>query len=316
MSAVSSPEVARLAPGARMKRGLLIYNPTAGQRDRRAQMSALIDRMRGRGLELVNAPTQGPGHATQIVREFLARGVDIVAVCGGDGTISEVACGLAGSPVPLAALPGGTSNVLVRELSIPLDLEGATELLSEGVPRAVRVLLANERPFLLWAGAGLDARIMGKTSPFLKRWLGRAGIFVTVASEFFRYEFPRLEVTVDGKAHAATFAVVCHARHYAGDWLIAPDASLSSDEMDVLLFTGRGRKNFLTLFRQIQLGQCGHLSKGLATIVRGKAVALRSLEDYPVEVHVDGDCVLETPVTCRRADTTVQILVPRAPAAG
>ena len=311
MSAASSPGLPRPSSGARLKKGLLIYNPTAGQRDRRAQMSALIDKMRARGLELVNAPTQGPGHATQIVREFLARGVDLVAACGGDGTISEVACGLAGSSVPLAALPGGTSNVLVRELAIPLDLDGATELLSEGVPTSVRVLLANERPFLLWAGAGLDARIMGNTRPTLKRWLGRTGIFVTVASEFFRYEFPRLEVTVDGAAHPATFAVVCHARHYAGDWLIAPDASLASDAMDVLLFTGRARTSFLSLFRQIQLGRLGHITRGLAEIVRGRVVTLRSLESYPVEVHVDGDCELATPVTCRPAETTVQILVPR-----
>ena len=296
---------------APIRKGLLIYNPSAGQRDRREQMSSLIDDMKRQGLELVNAPTEGPGHATEIVKEFLSRGLDLVAACGGDGTISEVACGLAGSSVPLALLAGGTSNVLARELAIPLDLSGARNLLLEGVPRPVQVLLANDRPFLLWAGTGLDARIMGNTKPFLKRWLGRAGIFFTVASEFFRYEFPRLEVTVDGASTPATFAVVCHARHYAGDWVIAPDASLSSDEMDVLLFSGRGRWDFLSLFRQIQLGEAGHLERGLARILRGKIVTVRSLETYPVEVHVDGDFILETPITCRAAGTTVQILVPR-----
>ena len=135
-----------------MKRGLLIYNPTAGQRDRRAAMRKVAESVRERGLELVNAPTSAPGHATEIVRSFLPSGLDVVAVCGGDGTISEAACGLAGSDVPLAILPGGTSNVLVRELSIPLDLEGATALLFDGVARPVRLLLANDRPFLLWRG--------------------------------------------------------------------------------------------------------------------------------------------------------------------
>lgn len=294
-----------------MKRGVLIYNPTAGQRDRRAQMRSLIERMRRSGLDLVNAPTSGPGHATEIVRGFLLGGLDIVAVCGGDGTVSEVACGLAGSSVPLVALPGGTSNVLVRELRIPLDFVAASELLLEGVPLRVRVLLANERPFLLWAGVGLDARIMGHMRPLLKRWLGRTGIFFTVAPEFFRYEFPRLEVTVDGEIHEATFAVVCHARHYAGPWVVAPDASLESEEMDVLLFSGRNRWKFLSLFRQLQLGQGGHLEKGIARIFRGRNVAVRSLEDYPVEVQVDGDCVLETPIQCRVSDLTLTIMVPR-----
>jgi diacylglycerol kinase (ATP) len=274
-------------------------------------MKALAEGVKERGLELVSAPTDAPGHATEIVRSFLHRGLDVVAVCGGDGTISEAACGLAGSGVPLAVLPGGTSNVLVRELAIPLDLEKATRLLFEGVPRAVRLLLANERPFLLWAGVGLDARIMGRTLPRLKRWLGRSGIFFTVAREFFRYEFPRLEVIVDGVRHEATFAVVCHASHYAGDWIIAPEASLEADAMDVILFTGHSRWRLFRLFRLIQLGRSGHLAKGLAQTVRGREVVIRSLEDYPVEVHVDGDCILETPITCRAAKETVSILVPK-----
>ncbi len=316
----------RAAPdGIFMKHGLLIYNPTSGQRDRGPQVTALIERMGRKGLELVSAPTAGPGHATEIVRSFLGNGpgglgghtralrstLDIVAVYGGDGTVSEAASGLVGSSVPLAVLPGGTSNVLVRELSIPLDFHQAAELLLTGEPRTVRVLLANDRPFLLWAGVGLDARIMGHTNPLLKRWLGRTGIFFTVAPEFFRYEFPRLEVSADGASFEATFAVVCHARRYAGEWVIAPDASLESAEMDVLLFSDRNRWKFLSLFRQLQLGKAGHLERGIAQTVRAREVTIRSLEDYPVEVQVDGDCILETPIVCRAAEKTISILVPR-----
>jgi diacylglycerol kinase (ATP) len=293
-----------------MKRGVLIYNPTAGQRNRAAQMLALIDRMQKKGLELENAPTSGPGDATKIVRRILPEKPDVVAVCGGDGTVSEAACGLVGSTVPLAVLPAGTSNVLARELSIPLRLEPASKLLLEGEPRPVRVLYANERPFFLWAGVGLDARIMGHMSQFLKRWLGRTGIFFTVAPEFFRYEFPRLEVTVDGKPHEATFAVLCNARLYAGDWVIAPDARLDSEEMEVLLFSERNRWKFLALFRELQLGRAGHLSRGIARVVTGREATVRSLENYPVEVQVDGDCVLETPVCCRTGSETIWILAP------
>ena len=293
-----------------MKRGVLIYNPTAGQRDRRARMKALIEGMREHGLDLLHCPTAGPGHATEIVKSNLAQGLDVVAVYGGDGTVSEVACGLVGSEVPLAVLPGGTSNVLARELSIPLDLAAAEKLLLDGRPRNVRVLRANGRPFLLWAGVGLDARIMGHMSLTLKRWLGRTGIFFTVADEFFRYEFPRLEVTVDGKQHEATFAVVCNARLYAGDWVIAPEARLDSGEMDVLLFNDRNRWRFLSLFRQLQLGRSGHLKRGIARVIRGNHATIRSLEDYPVEVQLDGDCVLETPLECRVGDETIRILAP------
>ena len=295
-----------------MKRGVLIYNPTAGQRDLAAQMLALIQRMRAQGLELENAPTTAPGHATEIVRSLLpSGGLDVVAVCGGDGTISEVAGGLVGSDVPLGVLPGGTSNVLARELSIPLALESVARLLLDGEPRPVRIHYANERPFLLWAGVGLDARIMRNMSLFLKRWFGRTGIFFTAGPEFLRYEFPHLEVTIDGETYEATFAVVSHARLYGGDWVIAPRARLDSDEVEVILFSERDRWKFFSLFRQIQVGQSGHLESGLARSVAGKCATIRSLESYPIEVQLDGDCVLETPVTCRVGDQSISILTPR-----
>jgi diacylglycerol kinase (ATP) len=292
-----------------VKRGLLVYNPTAGQRDRRTEMNALIDRQRARGLELVNAPTNGPGDATEIVKTFLPRGLDLVAVCGGDGTISEAASGLEGSPVPLAVLPGGTSNVLAIELGIPTDLEHAEALLHQGRPQPVRLAHADGRPFLLWAGAGLDARVMGNMRLAWKRLLGRLGIFPTAVFQFLTYEFPRLEVTVDGAMHEATFAVACRARHYAGRWIIAPNARLDADVFEVLLFAHTSRRKLAQLFTQMASGRAEHLRDGLARIVRGHEVSIRSL-DGPVEVQVDGDSVLETPIRCRVGGETVNFLVP------
>lgn len=297
------------------KRGLLIYNPMAGQRDRRRQMNSLIDRQRRRGLELVNAPTSGRGDATEIVRTFLKKGIDLVAVCGGDGTISEVAAGLAGTKVPLGVLPAGTSNVLAIELGIPTTLARAEDLLLTGSPVAYRLGHAGDRPFLLWAGAGLDARVMGRMNLVMKRRLGRAGIFFTAASQFLQYEFPNLEVEIDGTTHEATFAVACRARHYAGHWIIAPQARFGSDAFDVLLFAHRDRAKLFQLFLAMYQGRAAHLSDGLARIVRGRDVTIRSRESYPVQIQLDGDCVLETPVHCRVGEDTVQILVP-SPSAG
>jgi len=293
-----------------MRRGILVYNPTAGQRDRRRAMSTLIDRQRAKGLELVNAPTSGPGDATAIVQSFLPRGLDVVAVCGGDGTISEAACGLAGSDVPLAVLPGGTSNVLAIELGIPSSFLRAESLLHDGVPRTLRLARADGRPFLLWAGVGIDARIMGRMSLAWKRRLGRAGILPTAVSQFLQYEFPSLEVEIDGVAHAATFAVASRARHYAGKWVIAPDADPVGDTFDVLLFAERSHARLAQLFQQMAAGRAGHLKNGLSRIVRGRKVSIRSLDGNPVEVQVDGDCVLATPIACLVGADTVRVLVP------
>lgn len=289
---------------------MLIYNPAAGQRDRRAAMAALIEEMKGRGLELANAPTRGRGHATRIVEEFLPSRPAVVAVCGGDGTISEAAAALLGTEVPLAILPGGTSNVLALELDIPLELSRARELLVTGRPRAVRVGLANKRPFLLMAGVGFDARVMGAMRPRLKRWFGRAGILCTALPVFLRYEFPALDVEVDGAHHAATLAIVCRARHYAGDWIAAPEASVESDTLEAVLFESRSRRKLLQFLRGMKAGDGSHLTAGLARVIRGRTVSILSRESYAVEAQVDGDCVLVTPVRCTVSEKTLKVLAP------
>ena len=306
MSAPAEP-----VPAGAPRRGVLIYNPTAGQRDRRAAMHALIDRMRGEGIELANAPTREPGHATRIVAEHLPDRPDVVAVCGGDGTVSEAAAALLGTDVPLAILPGGTSNVLAVELGIPFDMERACRLILDGEARTVRAALANGRPFLLMAGVGLDARVMGRMSLFLKRWFGRAGIFVTALAEFLRYEFPRLDVEVDGAHHPATFVVVANAKHYGGEWIVAPDASPESDTLEVVIFDSRRRRDLLRLFLGMKGGKGAHVAEGLARAVRGRSVRITSLEPYAIEAQVDGDCVLETPVECRVAERRLRVLAPR-----
>ena len=302
---------ARPAASGTGRRGVLIYNPIAGQRNRRPAMHALIEKLRSAGVDLANAPTAGPGHATRIVRELLPENPDVVAVCGGDGTVSEAAAALLGTDVPLAILPGGTSNVLAVELGIPFELDHACRLIVDGEVRTVRAAVANDRPFLLMAGVGLDARVMGKMSFFLKRWFGRAGIFVTALTEFLRYEFPRLDVEVDGAHYAATFAVVANSKHYAGDWIVAPGASAESDTLEILIFDSRRRLDFLRLFLGMKEGKGAHLEKGLARIVRGRQVRVTSLESYEVEVQVDGDCVMETPIECRVAERRLRVLAPK-----
>jgi diacylglycerol kinase family enzyme len=105
---------------------------------------------------------------------------------------------------------------------------------------------------------------------------------------------------------------VANSRHYAGDWIVAPDASAESETLEVLIFNSRKRLDLFRLFRGMQGRRAGHLSSGIAKIVRGREVTIRSLESYAVEAQVDGDCVLETPISCRVSQRTLQVRAPKA----
>ena len=77
---------------------------------------------------------------------------------GGDGTVNEVANGLAGCPTPLTCLPGGATNVLCKLLGIPGDIVDATEHLlgmaDDWRPRRIDLGTANGRAFTYTSGYG------------------------------------------------------------------------------------------------------------------------------------------------------------------
>jgi len=92
------------------------------------------------------AETTGPGHATELARQASNEHRQLVVACGGDGTLNEIVNGLAtsqnGSRPALALLPGGTANILAKEINLPWDIPSAAEKLVRGEIREIALGLA------------------------------------------------------------------------------------------------------------------------------------------------------------------------------
>jgi diacylglycerol kinase family enzyme len=138
---------------------LIIVNPYATTVSDRLK-NLVVYALQGR-YEVEAVSTEAQHHATEIGREAREGGYDIVVAFGGDGTLNEVANGLAGTDVPVSVLPGGSTNVVCRTLGIPNDVVDATEhllgLADDLRPRKIDLGLANGRHFVFACGAGLDA---------------------------------------------------------------------------------------------------------------------------------------------------------------
>ena len=104
------------------------------------------------------AVTERAGHATEIARDAAARGVDVIVVNGGDGTINEAINGIAGTATALATLRGGTANVWAGEIGMDRDPVKAMRQIVRGERRRIDLGRADGRCFLLMAGVGFDAR--------------------------------------------------------------------------------------------------------------------------------------------------------------
>jgi len=158
---IPRPEEAAKSTGERRqkKRMLIIVNPYATTVSARLK-SLVVYALQGR-YEVEAVTTEAQNHATEIGREAINGGYDIVVAFGGDGTLNEVANGLAGTDIPVSILPGGSTNVVCRTLGIPNDVVDATEHLLSCAdrfePRAIDLGVANGRRFVFACGAGLDA---------------------------------------------------------------------------------------------------------------------------------------------------------------
>ncbi|MHB8800657.1 MAG: diacylglycerol/lipid kinase family protein [Thermoanaerobaculia bacterium] len=298
-----------------MRRGLLVYNPAAGGRDRIAQMAAIAARSRVLGIDLALLATEGPGHATQLVRERLAERPDLVAVAGGDGTVSEAATALVGTDVPLAILPAGTANVVAREYGLGVTPEEAEAVLGSKATRTLTTWPSAGRTSLIGTGVGFDARVMANVNPLLKRLFGRPGFAFTSTLEWYRYEFPPIEVTgldADGLPFVrhATFVLSANTRKYAGDAILSPFADPDDDLLDLVLFTSEDRGDLLQFYRLLPGGRAAQLGVRGVSRFPVRSFTARSLAGYELEVQVDGDAAGTTPVTVGPAGGKVRILVP------
>jgi diacylglycerol kinase family enzyme len=169
---------------------LLIVNSSASSVTARGRV--VIQKALSADHQVTWAETNRRGHASRLAQGAANEGVDVVVCLGGDGTLNEVANGLAGTDIPVSVLPGGSTNVVARTLGIPNDVVDATEHLlglADHFPkRRIDLGIANGRRFVFAAGAGLDASAAKRVDarPKLKARGGRWFYTGVAVASFYR----------------------------------------------------------------------------------------------------------------------------------
>jgi diacylglycerol kinase (ATP) len=295
----------------------IILNPSAGQRDRRRELKTAIAYLEDRGWQVTLRETQRPGEATTYARQAVAEGYDVVVAAGGDGTVGEVANGLAGSEVALGMFPIGTTNVWALQMGIPPfwplrqhSLLEAAKVLAEGHTRRVDLGEVNGRYFLLWAGVGLDAKVTEEVEPGAKKRLG--GLAFVIAGIVVVREFAgtKVQVTIDGCEvnRRAVLVVASNAQLYAGIVRLATQARLDDGLLDILIFKGQG---FPAILRHIfSVLTKRHLRDPEVEYYQARRVEISAAK--PLSVHADDEPFTTTPVEIGIVPGALRVVVPEA----
>ncbi len=296
------------APG-RKRRMLIIVNPYATTVSDRLK-NLVIYALQGR-FEVEVEATEKQDHATEIGRDAVDGGYDVVVAFGGDGTINEVANGLAGTDIPVTFLPGGNTNVVCRTLGIPNDVVDATEhllaLADDFRPRKVDLGRVNDRYFVFSCGAGIDATVVERVdaNPKLKSSAGPWFYTWSAVSGYlrkYRRDPVRLEVEVDGSRHEGMTALAQNSDPftYFGSRPIHVCENVTIDDgtLGMVLLKRGGQRDIMGLVPRLLSSRRSAASHPqVEAFEHFSAARIRSLSSAgddssrPFPVQVDGDYI-------------------------
>jgi len=297
----------------------LIFNPHAGFGEWRRVVENVVHFWRRRGWRVTLRPTAYAGHATELAKAAVAAHHGLVFAVGGDGTLNEVANGLANTETVLAFLPVGTANSFARELGAPRPnllnpdwlLEASAMLARGRIQRVDMGLCDNGRYWLLWAGTGVDAFVADQIEPRSKLFkrMGPAGYVAKALFALPTFSGVQATVTIDDQTIADNFLLinVSNCRMFAGGELRLNTYGLLDDGLfEVWLFRGRDWPDVLRY--TVEIGLEHHMTNPKVQKISGRHVTITSAA--PVPYHLDGEPCGVTPFTCDIKPGVLRLLVP------
>src|SRR5262245_24736828 len=294
------------------RKATLISNPKTGRYvSRRKTIQELASDLNAQGVEVELKFTAGPGDAAVLAAKAANNGSTDVIVAGGDGTINEAIQGMVGTKSRLGILPRGTANVLARELGLPLNIDEAINIAALGRSRRIHFGVAidettnRRRHFVLMAGIGLDASVVRRVQPGLKKRIGKGAFWLSGLSHLAKWNPSPFTLEIEGKTYKATFAAIGKAARYGGDLILTPRARLDEPSFEICIIESVSRVQYLHLLSYAMREGMPDDKRGVQFV---KASQVLAVGDAPVQV--DGELIGHLPMRFEISPHSLEVIVP------
>ncbi|WP_267432493.1 diacylglycerol kinase family protein [Sphingomonas sp. GM_Shp_1] len=250
---------------------------------------------------------EDPEDLEPTVRELLAAKPDLLILGGGDGTISGLVDLIVGHDVMLGVLPLGTANSFARSLNIPLDIEGAVEVIRTGRPRRIDLGMIDNDYYANCAAMGMSPKIAETVPHGLKRVAGRLGYLGWAAYQFLRFRPFTLIVEQNGKRERLRVVEVRISNGpYHGGTELVESAAVDSGEIVVQAVCGHVKRRLIVNWAASVLRS--DYRKEKVREFRGREIKLNTIP--PLPISIDGEVLARTPVTAKIAPGIIEVMAP------
>jgi diacylglycerol kinase (ATP) len=296
------------------RRALLLVNPSSGAGRGLEQLRRYLAAENMPGLDWVE--TSSAEHWRDLVRQAQDDDLDVLAIAGGDGTVTMTLNALEGhNRVPLAIVPTGTGNDFARDLGIPVEIDKAFEVLHHGITRHIDVGRAvwpdgSTTRFGCVASIGFDHKSLeivyhsgySRSKPLY---------FYASLRALWSYQPRPVRVTwPEGQFDGPLmFLAVTNTRDYGGGFRISPQARIDDSLLNLYLLPKAGRLRVLWEFARVALGR----PRPIAEVTQAATPWVRiEAPDGPMPVAIDGEPLRHsTPVLLTMEAGALAVIVPR-----
>ncbi len=251
--------------------------------------------------------TSHAGEAEALARSAVGEGFARIIAAGGDGTVNQVANGLADSNAILGLLPLGTVNVFAMELGLPLhNLELCWDIINSANIRLVDLPRANGKCFVQLAGIGLDAQVVKETSLAFKRSFGPLSYLISAAQVAARQP-PKLFIeSKNAPVGEGSFVLIGNGRLYGGPFPFFKHAVMDDGLLDVVLFKRLGYLEIIKYLQDVVFSSDIRVPE--VEYFQTRRLRIRSDQDVPLEL--DGELAGNCPVDFQIQKKALRVLAP------
>jgi diacylglycerol kinase (ATP) len=286
-------------------RALLLINNKS--RSGSADVHEGIDRLRNRGIDVVETKPEHCGQFPDLIRKYRDH-VDCVIVGGGDGSMNAAAAALVETGLPLGVLPMGTANDLARTLNIPVDIEQAFDIIADGIIHRIDLGCINGRYFFNVANIGLGVRVKRYLSADLKRRWGVFSYAHSLIKAIRSFQPFHAEITCDGRhRRVRTIQIaVGNGRYYGGGMTVAEQASIDDDQFFLYSLDPLSLWEMLKFAPAFRTGRFENQSP--VYLDQGRTIEISTRK--PMPVTADGELITSTPAKFSMQSRAIAVFVP------
>jgi YegS/Rv2252/BmrU family lipid kinase len=272
--------------------------------------------------------TQTTGHATDLVRDGLASGVERIICVGGDGTNNEAVNGFFDQTTPirpeafLGFVPRGTGGDLCKTLGIGKELKSCLPILARGHTQAADLGAVKfeshqgqkvRRLFVNITSFGIGGLVDKKVNESSKALGGKTSFFIGTLKALFAYKNKLVHLKVSSGAETLldeslriNNLAVANGQYFGGGMWVAPNARIDDGLFDVIILGDIHKRDII--FKASRIYKGTHLALDKVKMVRGNHVEATC--DEEVLIDMDGEQPGRLPITLDILPQAIRLIAP------